>query len=80
MLVVTTAVKLPAVAGFLLAVKVTVNSVAVAAVTVPSAPLLKTTVLSLAVVLKPNPAMVTVSEVAARPVVTLVTDGLTVAT
>lgn len=39
---VTTAVKLPAVFGFV--VKVTVRAVAVAAVTEPTAPLLKTTV------------------------------------
>lgn len=60
--------------------KVTINSVAVAEVTVPSAPLLNKTVLSASVVLKPNPVIVTVSDVAARPVVMLVTDGLTVAT
>lgn len=51
-LVVTCAVRLPA-AGFLLSVKVTVNCVAVAAVTVPSAPRLKTTVLFASVVSKP---------------------------
>ena len=39
---------------------VTVSEVAVAAVTVPTAPLLKTTVLFTAVVLKPYPLMETV--------------------
>ena len=51
--VVTTAVRLPAAAG--LVENVTVNDVAVAAVTVPTAPSLKTTVLLLAIVSNPNP-------------------------
>lgn len=53
---------------------------AVAVVTVPTAPLLKTTVLFAAVVLKPVPVMVTVFELDAKFVVTRVTVGLTVAT
>lgn len=76
--VVTTAVSCPAVVGFV--EKVTVSDVAVAAVTVPTAPLLKTTRLSPAVVLKPKPAIVTVSALAARFDVLLVTTGTTVAT
>jgi hypothetical protein len=77
-LVVTTAVSCPAVLG--LVEKVTVRAVAVAAVTVPAAPLLKTTVLSPGVVLKPNPLIVTVSALAAKSAVLLVTTGTTVAT
>jgi hypothetical protein len=75
--VVTTAVKLPAV-GFV--EKVTVSEVAVEAVTVPTAPLLKTTVLLPGVVLKPAPVMVTVAAVEDNEDVTRVTDGVTVAT
>ena len=59
--VVTTAVRLPAVVG--LVENVTVSEVAVAAVTVPTAPLLKTTVLLAAVVSKPKPLMVSVVDV-----------------
>lgn len=62
-LTVTTAVRLPAEFG--LVVKVTVSDVAVALVTVPKAPLLKTTVLREAVMSKPKPTMVTVVELAA---------------
>ena len=76
--VVTTAVKSPAVVG--LVENVTVNKVAVAVVTVPTAPLLKTTVLLPAVVLKPNPAIVIVAALAARFDELVVTTGLTVAT
>lgn len=76
--VVTTAVSCPAVLG--LVENVTVSSVAVAAVTVPTAPLLKTTMLSPGVVLKPNPLIVIVSALAARSSVLLVTTGTTVAT
>lgn len=54
--VVTTAVRLPAVSGRV--EKVTVSDVAVASVTVPTAPLLKTTVLLAAVVSKPKPLIV----------------------
>jgi hypothetical protein len=60
--------------------KVTTSSVAVAAVTVPTAPLLKTTVLLAAVKSKPKPLMVTVSALAAKPVVALVTTGRAVPT
>lgn len=60
--------------------KVTVSDVAVAAVTAPTAPLLKVTVLSPAVVLKPNPLIVIVSAFAAKLDVLLVTTGTTVAT
>lgn len=51
-----------------------------AAETVPTAPLLKVTVLLVAVVLKPVPAMVTVDALAARFVVALVTVGVSLAT
>lgn len=77
-LVVTTAVKLPAVAG--LVENVTVSTVAVAAVTVPTALLLKTTVLLPAMVSKPKPLIVTVDAFAARFVVAAVTTGFTEAT
>lgn len=77
-MVVTTAVKLPTVVG--LVDRVTVNSVAVAVVTVPTTPLLKTIVLLAAVVEKPNPLIVIVAEFAARLVVLLVTLGITLAT
>ena len=69
---VTTAVRLPrdgAVA------KVTVNWVAVALVTVPTAPLLKVTVLLAAVVSNPVPAMVRVVALMARLLVFKVTVG-----
>lgn len=59
--------------------KVTVNEVAVAVVTVPTAPLLNVTVLSPAVVLNPKPLMVMVSASAARFEELLVTTGITVA-
>ena len=54
--VVTTAVRLPAVSGRVESVMV--SDVAVASVTVPTAPLLKTTVLLAAVVSKPKPLIV----------------------
>lgn len=73
---VTIAVKLPAVG---LVEKVTVSEVAVAAVTLPTAPLLNTTVLLPGVVLKPAPVMVTVAAVDEIEFVTRVTAGLTVA-
>ena len=74
---VTTAVKLPTDGGVL---KVTVNWVAVALVTVP-VPLLKVTVLLAAVVSKPEPVMISVVAVTARLLVLEVTEGplLTVA-
>lgn len=77
-LAVIIAVRLPAEMG--LAEKATVNSLDVAAVTVPTAPLLKITVLLLPVVSKPNPAIVMVAASAAKLLVLLVTIGLTVAT
>jgi hypothetical protein len=77
-LVVTTAVRLPAVAGFV--EKVTVNDVRVAAVTVPIAPLSKVTVLFEAVGLKLLPVIVTVLALAERLVVVAVKTGDTVAT
>ena len=64
-LVVTMAVNEPA-QGFF--EKLTVNDVAVAAVTVPRAPLLNVTVLSAGVVLKPLPVIVTVEARPARDV------------
>ncbi len=76
-LLVTTAVKLPTADGAV--VKVTVRDVAVAAVTVPTALLLNTTVLFAAVGLKPKPLMVTVAALMATLVVALVTTGATVA-
>lgn len=72
------AVKLPAVVG--LVENVTVNDVAVAVVTVPTAPLLNTTVFWDAVVLKARPLIVTVLAFAARPEELAVTDGTTEAT
>ena len=76
--VVTTAVRLPTAAGFV--ENVTVSAVGVAAVTVPTAPLLKATVLWAAVGSKPKPSMVTVVALAARLAVLLVTTGVIVAT
>ena len=75
---VTTAVKLPAALGFL--ENVTVKDVAVAAVTVPMAPLLKSTTLFAGVGSKPKPVIVTVLPLEERFVVVLVTTGVTVAT
>jgi hypothetical protein len=60
--------------------KVTVKDVAVAAVTAPIAPLLKTTVFSAGVVLKPLPVIVTVFALAKTSVVVCVTVGRTDAT
>ncbi len=74
---VTTAVKLPAVG---LVDNVTLSDVAVAEVTVPTAPLLNTTVLSDAVVSKPVPAIVSVFAVASKFVELKVTAGASVAT
>lgn len=71
--------RLPADVGAV--VRLTVRVVAVAAVTVPAAPLLKTTVLLPAVVENPEPVMVTLLAFAARrAVVFVVTIGLTTAT
>ena len=77
LLVVTIAVKLPAVG---LVEKVIVRDVAVAEVTVPTAPLLSTTLLLAAVVSNPKPAIVIVFALGERLAVLLVTAGLTVAT
>lgn len=70
---VTTAVNEPAVVG--LVERVTVNEVAVAAVTVPTAPLLKLTELFAAVGLKAVPAIVIVDASAAKLEVLDVTTG-----
>jgi hypothetical protein len=75
--VVTTAVRIPAVAGLVL--NVTVSDVVVADVTVPVAPLLNTTVFLEAIGSNPKPAMVSVAAMAARLVVLGVTTGVTVA-
>lgn len=72
----TIAVKLPAEVGVV--VRLMVRVVAVAAVTVPTAPLLKTTALLTAVVENPTPVMIRVLVFAAkRAVVLVVTTGLT---
>ena len=76
-LVVTTAVRFPA-AG--LGDKLTVSEVADADVTVPIAPLLKTTVLFNAVESKPAPVMVISFVVKARLATLRVTPGITLAT
>ena len=76
-LTVTTAVKVPAVG---LVENETVRAVAVADETVPTAPLLKATVLLAAVVSKPNPLIVIVFAVKASFAVLDVTTGRTVAT
>lgn len=74
----TTAVSDPAAAGFV--VKVTVSDVAEAEVTVPSAPLLKVTMLLAAIESNPTPLIVTEVAFAATVGVPLVTTGNTVAT
>lgn len=71
------AVKLPADG---LVENVTVRPVAVAEVTVPTAPLLNATELLVAVVSKPTPSMFIVASLAAKLLVLLITKGLTVAT
>lgn len=75
-MVVTIAVKSPAMG---LADMVTVNVVAVAAVTAPTAPLLNVTVLLANVVSKPVPVIVTVAALADTVVVAAVMAGTTVA-
>lgn len=77
-LLVTTAVRFPTAVGAV--VMLTVSEVAVAVVTVPAAPLLKTIVLLPAVGLKPKPLIVTVEPLIAKLVIALVTTGATVAT
>jgi hypothetical protein len=74
--VVITAVKLPA---FGLVLNVTVSAVAVAAVTVPMAPLLNSTVLLAAVVSKPVPLMVSVVALANKLAVLAVIVGVVTA-
>lgn len=76
--VVTIAVNEPAVAG--LVEKVTVIDVALAAVTSPTAPLFRETVLFAIVVSNPKPLMTSDVPFAARFAVLLVTTGITVAT
>lgn len=76
--VVMTEVKLPAIAGRV--ESVTIRVVGVAEVTVPTALLLKVTTLSVAVVSKPKPAIVTVVAFAAKFAVLRVTTGMTLAT
>ena len=71
--VVTTAVMLPVLVGSV--EKVTVNWVAVELVTVPTAPLLKVTVLLAAVVSNPVPAIVIVVALIARLLELNVTVG-----
>ena len=78
LLVVTIANKSPATVGDV--EKVTVSRFAVAVDTVPTAPLLKTTVLFPAIVSKPKPLMVAVVAFAAKLDVLLVTTGVTVVT
>ena len=77
-LLVTTAVNGPAVNG--LVEKVTVSDVLVPLSTVPTAPLLKTTVLLPGVVANPNPSITTVLTFAAISTVLKVITGVTVAT
>ena len=76
--VVTTAVNVPATVGSV--ENVTVKVVGVAAVTIPTAPSLNETELSLAVASNPKPWITKVLALAARLVVLLVTTGITVAT
>ena len=77
-MLVTTAVKLPAVTGRV--VRFTVNEVAVAAVIDPTAPLSKVTEPFDGVESNPKPAIITVLAFAARNAELLVTTGATVAT
>lgn len=77
-MVVAITVRLPAVAGRV--ENVTVSDVFVAAVTVPTALLFKTTVFRDAIGSNPKPLIVRVLELAARADVLLVMTGLTVAT
>jgi hypothetical protein len=76
--VVTTAVRLPAVVGFVL--KEIVSDVGVAVVIVPTALLLNVTALLATVGSNPKPLMVTVDALAATCVVAEVTTGVTLAT
>ncbi len=74
----TMAIRLPAVVG--LVENVTVSEVALAVLTVPTAPSLKATVSLEAVAPKPKPLIVIWDALAARLAVLDVTDGVTVAT
>src|SRR5207253_2543161 len=76
--IVITAVRLPSTVG--LVENVTVREVGVAAVTVPTAPLLKVTVLFPGVGSKPKPVIVTVLAVWERLAMFAVTKGVVVAT
>ena len=76
--VVTTAVRLPAVAGSV--EKVTVSEFVVAAVTLPMAPSSKLTVSLLAIGSKPKPSIVMVLALAVKFLALSVTTGVTVAT
>ena len=76
--VVTAAVRLPAVMGIV--ENVTVREVALAAVTLPTAPSLKATVSLAMFVSKPKPPMVMLAALAARFAVLRFTTGVTVAT
>ena len=78
LLLVTIAVNAKGDVGFVL--NVTVSEVVVAAVTIPTAPLLKATVLLAAVVSKPTPLMESVVSSASRLEALLVTTGTTVET
>ena len=77
-MVVTTAVSAPTLVGCV--ESVTVNEVAVAALTAPTAPLLNTTLLLPGVVSKPVPVIVTEVSVTLRLVVAAVTIGAILAT
>src|SRR5262249_53496486 len=74
---VTTGVKLPALVG--LVVNVTVSEVALAVVTLPTAPPLKTTVLLPGVAEKPTPLMMILLTFAGSTAELMVTTGVTVA-
>lgn len=76
--VVTIAVRLPAVLGFL--ENAMTKEVGLAEVTIPRAPLLKTTVLREATESKPNPLIVTPLELGDRFAMLLVTTGATMPT
>ena len=78
-MVVTTAVKLPAVGGLFVENEI-VREVAVAAVTVPTELPLKTTLLFATIGSKPKPLIVNVDTLADRFAVLLVIDGATEAT
>ena len=77
LLVVTEALRSPAVVGFV--ENVTVSEVAVAEMTSPIAPSSRVTVLLPGVMSNPKPLMVSVAALAARSAVLLVTTGVTVA-